>query len=343
MSHYRSFAIRHSRLLYMLRVALVMGLILVIVRQFNLPYGYWALITAVTILGAIPFVGGVISKANQRIWGTVAGATVGLALFLIPPQYHWTHHLAFFGLLIGTMYFTQERYAYAALMAAITIVIVAGGGPADFEAAGWRILNVVWSAVLSILASLYVFPARATDQFIYLLESFCHQCGQFYHQHNETMSDNTFVPQNAISLSDLIEKQQGLLPHAARESGPLKPVLASILSIEKRIYTDLETLISTHWDSQQGKEKIGDLHGLKAAKEELASKFDALRDGLVNREVDILDTDSLLLMSLKPKHQLSEDDDASDISYYGYLWLNRELARQLVQLTIASKKLFLYR
>ncbi len=129
----------------MVRVTLVMSAILLIVRLFDLPYGYWALITAATILGAIPLIGGVLTKANQRVWGTLIGGLLGLAMFLIPDAYHWTHHILFLAVLLTAMYFTQEKYSYAAVMVAITVVIVAGGGPADFDAAKWRIINVAWA------------------------------------------------------------------------------------------------------------------------------------------------------------------------------------------------------
>ncbi|MBV7297136.1 FUSC family protein [Enterovibrio sp. NIFS-20-8] len=342
MQQYTQFAQHHARLLYMVRVSLVLGFILVVIRLTAIPYGYWALITAVTILGAIPFVGGVISKANQRISGTIAGGLIGLSLFLIPPQYHWTHHIALFGLMIFAMYFTQEKYAYAALMSVITIVIVAGGGPTDFEAAGWRIINVFWAAVVSILASLFIFPARAKDQFVVLLEKFVSQCSEIYHHHNAEMAKHTFSPIHAEKLSEIIDKQTTLLPHAAREARALKPVFVAILAIQKRISADMETLVSTYWEQQQGKEKISDLEGLTAAKEELADCFEKLALEIPSRKIESIEPENLALMSLIPNHKSTESEDFSDISYFGYLWLNRELARQFAQLTAASKRLNTY-
>lgn len=344
MQSYAKFAQHHARFLYMVRVALVLGIILVVVRIFDVPYGYWALITAVTIMGAIPFVGGVISKANQRIGGTITGGLIGLSLFLIPPQYHWTHHIAFFVLVLIAMYFAQEKYAYAALMAGITIVIVAGGGPTDFEAAGWRIMNVFWAALLSIMASLYVFPARAKDQFLVLYEKFLRECSKTYHHHNAEMAKHTFTPIHTQTLSDLIDKQQTLLPHAAREDRTLKPALMATLAIQKRISADLETLVSTNWDQQQGKEKISDMAGLTVAKEELADCFEQLALGVASHNVTPIEAESLHLMALAPSFKGADSHtgpkDFSDISYFGYLWLNRELARQFAHLSVASKKLY---
>ncbi|MGS4880893.1 hypothetical protein [Photobacterium damselae] len=68
MNYYERFAIRYYRFLYILRVFVTFSLILSITRIFDIPYGTWALITAVTVMGSMPFIGGVLSKAKQRIW-----------------------------------------------------------------------------------------------------------------------------------------------------------------------------------------------------------------------------------------------------------------------------------
>ncbi|MGF1766978.1 FUSC family protein [Enterovibrio makurazakiensis] len=342
MTQYTDFAHKHARFLYMIRVTLVMGFILVIVRVFDVPYGYWALITAVTILGAIPFVGGVLSKAKQRISGTVMGGLLGMALFLIPPDYHWTHHIAFFVLLIAAMYFTQEHYAYAALMAAVTIVVVAGGGPADFEAAGWRILNVLWAGVLAVVVSVYVFPAKATDQFLLLVESFLQELSHYYTQHIESAKQGAFEPAHADRLNELVDKQQSILPHALKESGVHTPALNTILLIEKRLYAELEALISTQWDAQQGKDEISELDGLTDSQYALAKQFDALALQITNKKVTAILEQDIGILNLASSNIAHPKGDTRDISYFGYLWLNREMARQFAQLTVVTKKVFAY-
>ncbi|MGF1725267.1 FUSC family protein [Photobacterium nomapromontoriensis] len=337
---YELFAIQHIRLLYMIRVAIVMSFILLTVRIFNIPYGYWALITAVTILGTIPYIGGVLSKAKERILGTVIGGVIGLALFLIPVQWHWTHHLMFLALLIGSMYYTQEKYTYAALIVAVTLVVVAGGGPEDFDAAIWRVLNVLWAGILTILASLYIFPTRATSQFTYLLNQFLQESCLYYHRHNQEMALNIFDPMHADKLASIIDKQAGLLPHVLKEAGENSSTYSDILLIEKRIYADLETLISTQWDTQQGKDKISNMPDLTHAKEQLANQFQRLGEQVAKKSILVVLAQDITILSLQPKRHPHPHDDTSDISYFGYLWLNRELARQFSQLTYASSKLF---
>ncbi|MDD1783373.1 FUSC family protein [Enterovibrio sp. ZSDZ35] len=340
MRSYDIFALKHTRLLYMLRVSFVFGVILLITRAFTIPYGYWALITAVTILGAIPFVGGVLSKAKQRVTGTVIGALMGLALFLIPPQYHWTHHIAFFALLVAAMYCTQEKYAYASLMAAITIVIVAGGGPADVAAAGWRIFNVLWAAILTILASLFIFPAKATERFIYLLEQYLVECSHYYAKHIKHAKQGKFPPSHAEKLNTIIETQQSLLPHMMVESGVNKSVLNDILLIEKRLFAELEALLSTQWESQQGQDEIMNLEGLTKAQSQLSDNFQVLAQQVSEKRVTEVECIDIHLLNLSKEQLCQSANDISDISYYGYLWLNREMARQFIQLSKASTALF---
>ncbi|SKA56413.1 FUSC family protein [Enterovibrio nigricans] len=340
MHAYANFALKHTRLLYMLRVSFVLGVILLITRMFTIPYGYWALITAVTILGAIPFVGGVLSKAKQRVTGTIVGAVLGLLLFLIPPQYHWTHHFAFFGVLIAAMYYTQEKYAYASLMAAITIVIVAGGGPADVAAAGWRIFNVLWAAILTIFASLFIFPAKATERFIYLLEQYLVECSHYYAKHIKHAQQGKFPPSHAERLNTIIETQQSLLPHMLVESGVNKSVLGDVLLIEKRLFAELEALLSTQWESQQGQDEIMSMEGLTTAQSQLADNFQVLAQQVSDKRVTDVDPIDIKLLNLTKEQLCQSTNDISDISYYGYLWLNREMARQFIQLSNVSAALF---
>ncbi|ENX3944861.1 FUSC family protein [Photobacterium damselae] len=342
MNYYERFAIRYYRFLYILRVFVTFSLILSITRIFDIPYGTWALITAVTVMGSMPFIGGVLSKAKQRIWGTMLGALLGLSLYLIPVQFSWMHHFMFLAFILAAMYYTQEKYSYAALVTAITIAIVAGGGPEDFHAAMWRTINVLWAGMTALICSLYVFPSRATNHFLDLVSQFMDQSSQYYHQHNQELSMSTFNPISTTDLAKLIDQQQALLPHALKESGPNKQVITNALLIEKRIYTMLETLVSTRWDTQSGQEKISDMPGLTQAKEQLARRFERLCRQVIDKNVTPIHKDEIKLLHLLPNREHHEQDDTSDISYFGYLWLNRELARQFSKLTHTLAKLFQY-
>ncbi|KLV01469.1 membrane protein [Photobacterium aquae] len=342
MNKYQHFALKNYRFLYVFRVFIAFSLIQLIIRLFDIPYGTWALITAVTVMGTIPFIGGVLSKAKQRIWGTVIGALMGLSLYLIPAQYNWLHHLMFLAVTLAAMYCTQKKYAYASLVVAITIVVVAGGGPEDFDAAMWRTVNVLWAGIVSILCSIYVFPSRATDHFFDLVSQFLEKSGEYYHQHNQELSMSTFNPLHTQELAKLLDKQQDLLPHALKEAGPNKQVIANVLLIEKRIYTMIDTLVSTPWDTQKGQQKISDMPCLTQAKEQLARRFERLSRQIERKTITPIHKDEIIILHLLPQRGPHDQDDTSDISYFGYLWLNRELARQFSKLSQSLCKVFQY-
>ncbi|MGF1689152.1 FUSC family protein [Photobacterium japonica] len=342
MRHYQHFALKYYRFLYVFRVFTALSLIQLIIYLFNVPYGTWALITAVTVMGTIPFIGGVLSKAKQRIWGTVIGAALGLSLYLIPSQWNWLHHGMFLGLTLVAMYCTQKKYAYASLVVAITIVVVAGGGPEDFDAALWRTVNVLWAGIVAILCSIYVFPSRATDHFFDLVSQFLAQSGQFYHQHNQALSRGAFDPLQTQALAQLLDQQQELLPHAIKEAGHNKQVIINTLLIEKRMYTMIDTLVSTSWDTQQGQEKISDMPCLTQAKEQLARRFARLSRQITRKAITPIHKNEIIILHLVPQRAPHDQDDISDVSYFGYLWLNRELARQFSTLSQTLCKLFRY-
>ena len=147
---------------------------------------------------------------------------------------------------------------------------------------------------------------------------------------------------HAEKLAVLIDKQQALLPHLRKESSRQFGLFSNALMIQKRLYADLETLFSTNWDAQQGKDKISDMPGLTRAKQQLADHFSELANQISRKSVDAVLLEDIPLLQLVPQGHESQPGDSSDISYYGYLWLNREMARQFAHLTEICSKLMRY-
>ena len=69
------------------------------------------------------------------------------------------------------------------------------------------------------------------------------------------------------------------------------------------------------------------------AKEQLANRFSLLAIQIENQHILPVKQEEIKMLSLLPPTENHEQSDASNISYYGYLWLNREIARQFSQLT----------
>lgn len=71
------------RLVHGLRIALAFTLTFLLTRELKLPESTWPLITLVVVMGPISFWGNVLSRALQRVVGTVFGAACGVvALYL---------------------------------------------------------------------------------------------------------------------------------------------------------------------------------------------------------------------------------------------------------------------
>ncbi|EAS64405.1 FUSC family protein [Photobacterium angustum] len=333
MKNYSRFAIKYFRQLLVFRVFVALIIIVSIIQIFNLPYGSWALITTVTIMGSIHFLGGVLSKANQRITGTILGAIIGLSLYLIPTSYNWLHHIILITTVVTAIYYTQGKYSYAALVVAITVVVVAGGGPEDLHAAMWRTINVFWAAIVAICCSLYIFPARATDHYLNYTHQFIKLCCNYYHQHNQQIAVENFQPIDINPLSNILDKQTSLQPHTKNENIASKQLLTEIMLTEEQIFTMMGSMLHTRWDKQLGQNKINDMPGLMEAKEQLADRFSRLAIQIENQHILPVKQEEIKMLSLLPPTDNHEQSDTSNISYYGYLWLNREIARQFSQLT----------
>ncbi|GAD30006.1 conserved hypothetical protein [Photobacterium leiognathi lrivu.4.1] len=333
MKNYSHFAIKYFRQLLVFRVFVALSIIISVIQIFNLPYGSWALITAVTIMGSIPFLGGVLSKASQRISGTILGAIIGLSLFLLPASYNWLHHVILIAAVVTAIFFTQGKYSYASLVVAITIVVVAGGGPEDLHAAVWRTINVFWAAVVAICCSLFIFPARATDHYLDYTHNFIKLCCDYYHKHNQQIATGNYKPIDISPLSTILDKQTALQPHTKNENVASKQLLTEIILTEEQIFTMLGSMLHTKWDTQLGQAKISDMPGLMEAKEQLANRFEKLAKQMEKQVILPVKRDEIKMLSILPPPEMHEQSDASDISYYGYLWLNREVARQFSLLT----------
>ncbi len=115
------------------------------------------------------------------------------------------------------------------------------------------------------------------------------------------MEQSEFKPMHAEKLAVLIDKQQALLPHLRKESSRQFGLFSNALMIQKRLYADLETLFSTNWDAQQGKDKISDMPGLTRAKQQLADHFSELANQISGKSVDAVLLEDIHFCSLSPK------------------------------------------
>ena len=78
------FVIRHQHILHILRVVIACTIALLIIRIFNFPHSSWAEITIIVVMGPVSYMGTVLTKANQRLCGTLIGASLAFLYFYYP-------------------------------------------------------------------------------------------------------------------------------------------------------------------------------------------------------------------------------------------------------------------
>lgn len=325
--------IKNLRLFHVIRMTLVCVIAVVIGALFALPYSAWAPITIIVVM-ASDYAGAVVDKANQRIVGTIIGAACGLSLYLLPATYAVTHYVLLIAILAIFLFFTLGKYSYSAILASITFVLVAGNGPSELHVAAWRTFNVIWGALLAMAASKWLFAAKASYHFKLLTQDFLIKFQDIYQQHNQQMQDEKAYQRAALAeLETVSKKLSSIAPSAIQEESQLTQTITEITALQVRMFNLLENMVKTPWSHQYGSQKIKHCAGLFESKQQTVILIKQLADYIDESDKAlppfVISPDDLSILQLFPK--IEDDHEVkTDISYYGYLWLNRELARQVI-------------
>ena len=154
----RSFTFRFS-----LRLALGMGIGIALYKYFHIPHGYWIAMTTMIVLQ--PEFGSTITKALDRVKGTVSGAVVGSLLFLIPLPLAVNIMLVAICVFFMT-YFVLRNYAVAAFF--ITVMVIALFHllePVTWQLGGIRVLNTLAGCSLALLGGFAFWPLWERHRF----------------------------------------------------------------------------------------------------------------------------------------------------------------------------------
>lgn len=130
-------------------------------RALGLPYGYWAVISAVIVMQV--YVADSVRMCLYRFFGTAMGAIIGIvAIWAFPPGVLWNDAAIF--LTLGFCGF-MTRYSPRYRMAAITVSVVfvgSFGSPADERVfyALWRVLEITLGVATAFFVSVLILPER---------------------------------------------------------------------------------------------------------------------------------------------------------------------------------------
>jgi uncharacterized membrane protein YccC len=128
---------------------------------FRLPEGHWVIITIFIVSQANA--GASVTKATQRLAGTLAGAGVGILVNVAFPQEPWFRVPLLGGLCALGLYLSRTTTApYVGFLAVVTMLLVIGGVDPDpvhqLTLGLWRCLDVSLGIVLGTGAQLLLWP-----------------------------------------------------------------------------------------------------------------------------------------------------------------------------------------
>ena len=337
------FVIRHQHMLHVARFVIACTIALIIIRSYSFPHSSWALITITVIMGPMSYLGSVLTKANQRLCGTIIGASFGLALYLLPASYLLLHDFLMLVIVAIAMTGVKGKNSYAAVLVALTLFLVAGAGSGNIQVAEWRAFNVIWGSLLTMVCSRLFFPSKAIVSFQLLVTEFLQQCGDYYLQHSKDLNSTLTISDYDIKgLSNNLARQRALMLHIYKEWKGDNQEIIDVIVMERRVLSVLEILISRQWDSQNAVQEIRDNLDLIKGTEGLFEQISRLSIGVDRGNVASLLTDDILLLEVTYKtfSAIDNGENMHNFNFFGYLWLNHEFAHHISAISFSLSKVF---
>lgn len=172
---------RHARVIHAVRVSLGLMASILLTTGINLPHGEWASVTMLVVIGGLQHHGNIGKKAAERATGTLIGAAVGL---LLVAQQAWLGMpwLTYFMMSVVCGFFAYHaigKGGYTALLAAITVLIVAGHGDNPVSDGLWRGVDILIGIALALAFS-FALPLYAVYSWRYNLADALRDCATIY-------------------------------------------------------------------------------------------------------------------------------------------------------------------
>ncbi len=235
---------RYARVLHAVRVGLAMLASILVTTGIDIPNGIWASVTVLIVIGGLQHHGNIRKRAAERALGTVLGAVAGLLLLV---QLQLIGSLPLMYLLMALAagicgYFAIGRPGYIALLAAITICIVAGHGESTIDTGLWRMLNVLIGIGVALAFS-FALPLYATYSWRYLLARNLRECARLYTRLATGVPVDSKEQLAAFAaLGQRLVKLRSLMPSVAKEIDVPLEELESIQHLHRSILGALEMM-----------------------------------------------------------------------------------------------------
>lgn len=339
LSHIELWLYHHYNIVHGLRIATAFLLSFLMIRGLHLPEGTWPLITLVVVMGPVSTWGNVFTRAGQRIWGTVIGASSGLIalrleLLSLPLMLAWCCIVIF---ICGIL--TVGKQPYMALLIGITLCIVVGAPPGAYSTALWRSGDVILGCLLAILFT-GIFAQRAYIFWRIRLADALNTTKRIYHTGlSANLIEKPRLETQIQKLLTAVVKMRALLEPACKETRIPRSVFEGIQVIERNIVNIMQMQINAWWSSRDNHLLLINAPALKrnhlitenllTALSEMLIKGDGATEKILMADAEL----HTITYELKALLDQSEFAKAEATPVYGYLWLSLELNHQLERMS----------
>jgi uncharacterized membrane protein YccC len=147
---------------FALRVAVVTTIAVALTQVLELKRGYWLTITAIVILQ--PYTGVTLTRAVQRVLGTVLGALLaaGLGAYFHDPRAILVLATIFVACCVALL---PMNYAAFSVFLTPTFVLLAEASAGDWSLTGTRVLNTLLGGALALVGARLLWPSPERERF----------------------------------------------------------------------------------------------------------------------------------------------------------------------------------
>ena len=147
---------------FALRVAVVTTTAVALTETLDLKRGYWVTITAIVILQ--PYTGVTLTRAVQRVIGTVLGALLAAALgaWFHDPRAIFVIAAVFVACCVALL---PINYAAFSVFLTPTFVLLAEASAGDWHLAGTRVMNTLLGGALALGGARFLWPSPERTRF----------------------------------------------------------------------------------------------------------------------------------------------------------------------------------
>ncbi|RON24523.1 hypothetical protein BK660_02295 [Pseudomonas brassicacearum] len=246
---------RHARLIHAVRVSLGLLATILLTTGIHLPHGEWASVTMLVVIGGLQHHGNIGKKAAERAIGTLIGAGVGLVLVA---QQAWLGMpwLTYFAMSVVCGFFSYHaigKGGYTALLAAITVFIVAGHGDNPVTDGLWRGVDILIGIALALAFS-FALPLYAVFSWRYNLADALRDCATIYGRiiNGLPVSDDEHL-KLMRRLNTVMVQLRSLMPSVSKEVKISMTELDAIQRNLRMCVSTLEILANTRPDASDPK------------------------------------------------------------------------------------------